>query len=231
MHLLRKLFPKSKGFGESWVRDKAVFLDRDGIINKDIGYIDSIEKIIFLKEVPQEIKRLRAEGYKIVIVTNQSGVARGFFTEEKLGEINQEIVRKLKDEGAVIDKVYYCPHLPDALIEKYRLDCNCRKPKPGLIIKAAEELNLDLSKSFIIGDSERDIEAGKRAGCKAVLIQGRGSKVKGSKKGLKTEEEKLKSLKIRVKGLEKRVKGGKLKANKVVNSLKEAVDWILKENR
>lgn len=154
--------------------EKAVFLDRDGTIIEDIGYLDECSKIRFLPRVSEAIKLLNENGFRVIVTTNQSGVARGYFTEETLREINRYIQESLSRQGALIDKTYYCPHHIEGVIEEYRKECHCRKPNPGMIKEAAVEHNIDLKGSFVIGDKISDIEAGHRAGCKTVLLADRG---------------------------------------------------------
>jgi histidinol-phosphate phosphatase family protein len=144
-------------------RNKAVFLDRDGTISRDVPYCSCPEDFELLPMVAEAIKLLNEHGFKMVIVTNQSGVGRGYFTEDMLAQIHRKMLDELTKSGAVIDKIYYCPHHPDD-------NCKCRKPKPAMILQAARDLHIDLRESFFVGDSGLDIEAGKRAGCRAVLI-------------------------------------------------------------
>lgn len=113
---------------------------------------------------------LNDNGYKVIIITNQPGVARGYFTEETLIEITEYIRESLAKEGARIDETYYCPHHPEGIIKEYVKDCDCRKPKPGMILSAARDLDIDLKGSFVIGDRDIDVEAGKRAGCRTILL-------------------------------------------------------------
>jgi len=153
-------------------KSKAVFLDRDGTINEDTGYIDEIAKFKLLPKVPEAIKLLNEAGFKVIVVTNQSGVARGFFTEDKVREINRKMQQELCKKGAIIDAVYFCPHHPRIGNPRYRKICNCRKPKPGLLKQAAREHNIDLSSSYMVGDDLRDVQAGYNAGCKTVLLRG-----------------------------------------------------------
>jgi len=150
--------------------ERAVFLDRDGTIIEDIGYLDECSKIRFLPRVSAAIKLLNENGFRVIVTTNQSGVARGYFTEETLREINRYIQESLSKQRALIDKTYYCPHHIEGIIEKYRKECHCRKPNPGMIKEAAVEYDIDLKGSFVIGDKISDIEAGHRAGCKTVLL-------------------------------------------------------------
>jgi len=150
--------------------ERAVFLDRDGTIIEDVGYLDDCSKIKFLPRVSEAIKLLNKSGFKVIIVTNQSGVARGYFTEDTVKEINRYTQESLAKRGAFIDKIYYCPHHVEGTIEEYRKDCNWRKPNPGMIEEAAREFEIDLENSFVIGDKSIDIEAGRRAGCKTILL-------------------------------------------------------------
>ena len=113
---------------------------------------------------------LNDNGYKVIIITNQPGVARGKFTEETLIHINKYIEEALAEKGARIDETYYCPHHPEGIIKEYTRNCDCRKPKPGMILSAARDFNIDLKDSFVIGDRDIDVEAGKRAGCKTILL-------------------------------------------------------------
>ena len=142
---------------------KAVFLDRDGTIARDVHYCRGIEEFEILPHVPEAIRLLNQHGFKIAIVTNQSGVARGYFTEETLLQIHQHMKRELAKHGACLDAILYCPHHP---ADK----CQCRKPKPGLLLKAAGELGVNLKKAFLIGDKGTDIETGKAVGCRTILL-------------------------------------------------------------
>lgn len=155
---------------ERLLMERAVFLDRDGTIIEDVGYLDDCSKIKFLPRVSEAIKLLNKSGFKVIIVTNQAGVARGYFTEATVKEINRITQESLAENGAVIDKIYYCPHHVEGTIEEYKKDCNWRKPNTGMIEEAARELGIDLNNSFIIGDKISDIEAGHRAGCKTIFL-------------------------------------------------------------
>lgn len=142
---------------------RAVFLDRDGTIARDVHYCGRIEDFEILPDVPQAIRLLNQHGFRVVVVTNQSGIARGYFTEETLFQIHQFMRQELSKYGAKLEAVLYCPHHPNE-------DCYCRKPKPGLLLKAARELGINLRDASIIGDQETDIKAGKIAGCHTILI-------------------------------------------------------------
>ena len=155
---------------EEITMERAVFLDRDGTIIEDVGYLGECGKIKFLPRVSEAIKLLNENGFKVIVTTNQSGVARGYFTEETVREINRYIQESLAKQGALIDKTYYCPHHIEGIIREYRKECHCRKPNSGMIEEATREFGIDLKGSFVIGDKISDIEAGHRAGCKTILL-------------------------------------------------------------
>jgi D-glycero-D-manno-heptose 1,7-bisphosphate phosphatase len=150
--------------------DKAIFLDRDDTLIEDPGYISSPEQVKLLTGVPRALIELKALGYKLVVITNQSAVARGIVTEKGLGEIHKRLERLLAEKNAFFDRIYYCPYHPEGAVKKYRQESELRKPNPGMLLKAAEEMNLDLDQSWCVGNSSSDIEAGLRAGCKTILI-------------------------------------------------------------
>jgi len=154
---------------------KAVFLDRDNTVIEDPGYISDLSAVKLLPGVELAIKSLAQCDYKIVVVTNQSGVAKGLLTEEALEKIHGEVRRQLAEHDAHLDGIYYCPYHPEGTVEQYAKDSDLRKPKPGMLLKAAKELDLDLSESWLVGDSARDIEAGQRAGCRTVRVRTRPS--------------------------------------------------------
>jgi D-glycero-D-manno-heptose 1,7-bisphosphate phosphatase len=149
---------------------KAVFLDRDGTFIEDTGYVGEIERVKFLPGVVEAIKLLNTNRFTVIVVTNQAGVARGYFSEEDVEKVNNHIQKSLAGEGAVIDSFYYCPHHVDGVIEEYRGDCYNRKPNPGMLEEAARDFHIDLKRSFIIGDNVTDVEAGHRAGCRGILL-------------------------------------------------------------
>lgn len=143
---------------------KAVFLDRDGTLNVDVAYLYEIEKFKWIPGAKEALKYLTEQGYTLFVVTNQSGVARGYFPEERVHELHGFIQRELDEVGVKIEKFYYCPHLPDGPIPKYAIECDCRKPKPGMILQACKEYDIDKEKSFLVGDGKRDVEAAEAAG-------------------------------------------------------------------
>jgi len=151
--------------------NKAVFVDRDHTLIEDPGYINDPSIVKLLPGVELAIKSLRQAGYKVVVVTNQSGIARGLLTEELLETIHAEMRRQLSEKGAYLDGIYYCPYHPEGTVERYAIDSDLRKPKPGMLLKAAGELDIDLPESWMVGDGPRDIEAGQRAGCRTIRIR------------------------------------------------------------
>ena len=155
-------------------KQKAIFLDRDGVINKLVGFLRNIDEFELIEGVPEAIRMINASGHLAIVITNQPVIARGEVTYAQLEEIHNKMETLLGREGAYLDGIYYCPHHPhkgyEREIPELKFDCNCRKPKPGMILKAAEEFNIDLVNSWMIGDSESDILAGEAAGCKSAFI-------------------------------------------------------------
>ena len=150
--------------------DKAVFLNRDDTLIEDPGYINDPEQVKLLDGVPEALIQLKALGYKLIVVTNQSAVAHGIITEKVLGEIHDRLKQLLADKNAFLDGIYYCPYHPEGVVPTYSKESDCRKPNPGMLLKAADEMDIDLSRSWCVGNSSRDVEAGLRAGCKTILI-------------------------------------------------------------
>lgn len=142
---------------------KAVFLDRDGTIARDVHYCCRPEDLEILPTVPDAIRLLNEKGFKVVVITNQSGIARGYFTEETLAQIHDKMRRELARYGAWVDAIYYCPHHPDD-------KCECRKPKTALFHRAAKEHDIDFDVSYVVGDTQMDIAAGKALGCRTILV-------------------------------------------------------------
>ena len=150
--------------------EKAIFLDRDDTLIKDPGYINDPDQIKLLEGVPACLRGFRKLGYKLVVVTNQSAVARGIITEEVLAQIHERLEELLKAKGVHLDRIYYCPFHPEGVIKKYRKPSDWRKPNPGMLLAAAQELDIDLQRSWCIGNSPSDVEAGARAGCQTILV-------------------------------------------------------------
>lgn len=157
---------------------KAVLMDRDGVINEivcfpELGVLDSPlnpDQFNLLPRVPKAIKIFNGLGLKVIVVSNQPIIAKGKTTKVLFKKIREKMIKQLQSKGAFIDGEYYCFHHPQAKLEKYRVLCDCRKPAPGLLLEAAKDFDLDLTKCYMIGDSLIDVEAGKKAGCKTILI-------------------------------------------------------------
>lgn len=155
-------------------KQKAVFLDRDGTINQYVGFLRDINEFRLLSGVVEAVKMINQSGYLAIVVSNQPVIARGEVTLQELDRIHNKLETLLGEEGAYLDDIYYCPHHPDkgfaGEVTRYKIECDCRKPKPGMLIEAAEKYNIDLSKSYMIGDSENDVWAGRAAGCTSIYI-------------------------------------------------------------
>jgi D,D-heptose 1,7-bisphosphate phosphatase len=149
---------------------KAIFLDCDGTLIEDHGYINHPDQVMLLAGVTDALVELRAMGYKLIVVSNQSGVARGIVTEKVLAQIHSRLKKLLAEKNTSLDRIYYCPYHPDGVVEKYRKESDDRKPAPGMLLTAADKMNIDLNQSWMIGDGDRDIEAGSQAGCRTILI-------------------------------------------------------------
>jgi len=150
--------------------NKAVFLDRDGTINEEVGYVNHIDRFILLPRVGEAIHRLNQNGIKTVVITNQSGVARRYFPESLIHLVHQKMQDLLSKEGAYLDGIYYCPHHPDVGEPPYRQKCQCRKPNTGLIEEAVKALRIDCSRSYMVGDRGKDIGFGHLIGAKSILV-------------------------------------------------------------
>lgn len=150
---------------------KAVFLDRDGTLIKQVELMHSVEELEILPGVPEAIAELNKLGFLTVIVTNQPVVARGVAMPADIDKVHAELIGRLGKSGAKIDAVYFCPHHPEATLEKYRLRCDCRKPEPGMILNGLKEFNIDPKRSFMIGDAIIDVVAGQRAGTRTILVK------------------------------------------------------------
>ena len=154
----------------------AVFVDRDNTLIRDPGYLRDPDQVQLIPGAVESLQRLRSAGYPVIVVSNQSGVARGYLTEEDVAAIHERLNSLLIAKGAGVDAIYYCPYLDsvEAVRTEYRVDSDLRKPKPGMLLLAAREHGLDLSRSWMIGDGERDVQAGKSAGCRAILLATNG---------------------------------------------------------
>jgi D-glycero-D-manno-heptose 1,7-bisphosphate phosphatase len=151
--------------------NRAVFLDRDGVITEDPPhYAHRLDQLSIIPGSAPAIRLLNEHNFRIIVISNQSGVARGYYGEADVKIFNDGMESLLAKEGAHIDRISYCPHHPDAVVERYKMECSCRKPRPGMILDAARKYSLDLKTSFVVGDKWSDIEAGQAAGCKTILV-------------------------------------------------------------
>lgn len=158
----------------------AVFLDRDDTIIKDVPYLNDPQGVVLLPGAAEAIQRLNEACIPVIMVTNQSGIARGYLTEEILKAIHDRLVCLLVSRGALIDAVYYCPHHPEGTVEAYRMECVCRKPSPGMLWKAALDFGLDLTRSYLVGDKTIDVETITKVGGAGILIAPDGAVVSGA---------------------------------------------------
>ena len=149
---------------------RAIFFDRDGVLNEEVGYLYEVEKFIWIDGARDAIKFCNDNGLLTVVVTNQSGIARGLYTAREVDKIHALMQRSLAEVGAHIDAFYYCPHHPEGIVDEFRVVCDCRKPKPGMILKACKELDIDPAQSILFGDSKRDIDAAQAAGLRAGIF-------------------------------------------------------------
>jgi len=144
---------------------KAIFLDRDGVINKEVNYLSNPDEFELIEGSLKALKILKEKGFLLIVITNQAGIARGYFTEETLSQVHYKMNELLKKDNIVLDEIYYCPHHPE-----FTIKCNCRKPNPGMILEAQQKYNIDLKNSYMVGDTLNDIETGINANCKTVLV-------------------------------------------------------------
>lgn len=150
---------------------KAVFLDRDGTINEEREYLSRVEDFSLIEGAAEAISLLGDAGFLVVVVTNQSGIGRGYYSEEDFENINRHMASELEKHGAKVNASYFCPHHPSHGKGKYKAECDCRKPLPGMLLKAAADLGIDLASSWMVGDKKSDIDAGIAAGCSSILVR------------------------------------------------------------
>ncbi|MEW4565936.1 D-glycero-beta-D-manno-heptose 1,7-bisphosphate 7-phosphatase [Bremerella sp. JC770] len=187
----------------------AVFLDRDGTINEEVKYLGSPHQLRIIPGAAEAIARLNKAGIPVIVVTNQSGIARGYYTEDDVQDVHNYMDKLLADHGASVNAYYYCPHHPDAIVKKYAVDCECRKPRIGMLSAAAAQENVSLSQAYLVGDKRSDLRAAVNAGARGILVR--------TGYGAKTEEELLR---------EAESTGAALVTN-IVDDLAAAVEQIL----
>ena len=152
------------------MKQRAVFMDRDGTISEEVGYINHPSRFRLFPYAVEAIKHLNQNGWLAIVVTNQAGVARGYFPEQMIETVHADMTKQINDGGGRLDAVYYCAHHPSVGEPPYRIDCDCRKPKPGLIMRAAEEFDIDLQQSWMVGDRYSDVELAHNANVKSMLV-------------------------------------------------------------
>ncbi len=152
-------------------KNKCIFLDRDGVINKDIGYLKSPDQLIILPGVIEALIKLKEAGFLLIIVTNQSGIAKGFFYEDDLIKVHEALLAIFKKNNVYIDDIFYCPHHKDGTVEPYNISCNCRKPDTKMIKNSVIKYNIDLRKSYLVGDKDTDIQLAINAGLKSFYVK------------------------------------------------------------
>ncbi len=187
---------------------KAIFLDRDGTIVYEVGFIDNADDLELFPGTADALARAKALGFRLVVITNQSGVARGLFPEDTVVEINNAMQKLLVQARVVLDGIYYCPHHPEGTKNAYKNACDCRKPAPGMIKKASEDIGLDLKNSYMIGDKLSDIQSGINAGLKTILVRtgyGKDTEISLIHDKLDTQPD------------------------AIVDTLPEAIEWIINE--
>ena len=184
---------------------RAIIMDRDGTVCDEVGYVNHVDRIRLLPRSAAAIRAANDAGFQTVVVTNQAGVARGYFAESLVDEVHDRVRELLAAEGARLDGIYYCPHHPDVGAPPYRKACACRKPLPGMLERARDEMGIDLASSYMVGDSVKDMEAGHRAGTTNVLV------LTGYGKG----------------ELAHQSDGWRIKPDHVADDLEDAVSWIL----
>ncbi|MBI4748053.1 MAG: HAD family hydrolase [Acidobacteria bacterium] len=152
------------------VHNRAVFFDRDGTLSEEVGYVNHISRFQLLPTTGRAIRKLNDAGWRAIVVTNQAGVARGYFEESLIGQVHTTLRAELAKDGAFLDAIYYCPHHPSAGEPPYRQNCNCRKPKTGMLEQAVNTFKVDLSRSYVVGDKYSDVELAHRVGAKGILV-------------------------------------------------------------
>ena len=193
-------------------KNAAVFLDRDGTINEEVGYLDRIDKLNLFPNAAEAIRLINESGMKAVVMTNQSGVAKGYFTEEFVRTVHERIQEMLRKRGAFIDAFYYCPHHQTEGIGVYLQSCACRKPGAGMLIKASKELDIDLRRSYTVGDMLKDIQVARTVGAKGILVK--------TGYGINTIEKDLASASPEI-----------CQPSYIAEDILDAVKWIIKDRK
>jgi len=193
-------------------KNAAVFLDRDGTINEEVGYLDSIDKLNLFAYTAEAIRLINESGMKAVVMTNQSGVAKGYFTEEFVRTVHERIQEMLRERGAFIDAFYYCPHHQTEGIGVYLQSCACRKPEVGMLIEASKELDIDLRRSYTVGDMLKDIQVARTVGAKGILVK--------TGYGINTIEKDLASASPEI-----------CQPSYIAEDILDAVKWIIKDRK
>jgi D-glycero-D-manno-heptose 1,7-bisphosphate phosphatase len=188
------------------IKDWAVFLDRDGTINEEVNYLGDPALLKLTPGAAKAIHLLNAHKIPVIVITNQAGIARGYFNEAQMHSVHQALDLMIAMENAKIDAYYYCPHHPTAGIGEYKTNCACRKPEPGMLYQAAQDLHLDLSRSYLVGDKLTDIQAGNLAGCQTVLVETGYGKA------------------------ESKIQQDEIKIDRICSDLLSAIDWILSQS-
>ena len=193
-------------------KNAAVFLDRDGTINEEVGYLDSIDKLNLFAYTAEAIRLINESGMKAVVMTNQSGVAKGYFTEEFVRTVHERIQEMLRERGAFIDAFYYCPHHQTEGIGVYLQSCACRKPGAGMLIQASKELDIDLRRSYTVGDMLKDIQVARTVGAKGILVK-TGYGINTIEKGLTSDSSEI------------------CQPSYIAEDILDAVKWIIKDRK
>jgi len=193
-------------------KNAAVFLDRDGTINEEVGYLDSIDKLNLFAYTSEAIRLINESGMKAVVMTNQSGVAKGYFTEEFVRTVHKRIQEMLRERGAFIDAFYYCPHHQTEGVGIYLQSCACRKPEAGMLVQASKDLDIDLRRSYTVGDMLKDIQVAHTVGAKGILVK-TGYGINTIEKDLASESSEI------------------CQPSYIAEDILDAVKWIMKDRK